>query len=1046
MGPRPFQQAPRGGGRGGRAGGIPVPNGGQPMGIRIPMQQAGASAAPMPPPDTPPPAPVAPREKKIDQALMKQLRGRYEVQNEHDQFSKSAIVGLLDVDACLKVIAENDVTFVVTDTGTGKSSLVPDGLLRLEGTKVANSQPRRTAAVNLAHRVAVDLRKEKVGATVGYWVRGEHVGDVDTCRLMYMTSYTLLLYLLGHPDDLPFTHIIIDEFHERQPDVEVMLGLLKLALLARRDAAAANGSGSGNPLKKRLPAFKVILMSASVELEMWKSYFDGLVVGEYTTCQARYPVHEYYREEVCRLVDRAPNVDEKLSAVVSSLQLKNVELFIEDMLFLLAELADPNDSILVFLPGRTMVESMAHTIETKLGRQLEAIPWYRDIDLTTIQAALQRPATTRKKVYLATDIAEVSLTLPDVVFVIDSGMTKKPRIDVTDRNSVAFPPLELLWCSKSAVIQRKGRVGRVQQGFFFSMIPEAHKQDLVEMEPQIANATIHELVLHSLQISNAPMQVFNLCRVTPKTVSVMLSLQVLLDGGFVAASGSGLCQEESTEVAESLAWRDIVGQARENQRKKATPAVDASPAAAAASPDVAAPAAAAAPAGVEDPAFSAAYLTTYRGKISQHLPLNLEASQMVFIGALFGLESLMSIAAAIVACGSPFYAQIEDRTSKFQARFKVIDALSKEMKTYAYGLPSDIIAALHIVLLYMHECRGESLTPLAEENWCEARSVKRSRIQDILRLELQTREQFSQQCAFAHVADALVLQKQLEKHAPLVSALAAASHLERALFVQNGVQEAQKQRKVGPSLFLGVSANRDNSISTVCPWALHSIVVPLSIQTRYSNLLGSFATQLSQAAFNKLFLLMVPRVVYERREAREEPQPGPALTFFGAELHGQKQAFVTDKITGQDILTFRKALSAKYSAMRVQMDSKLADPFDNSIVEALRTKGHSVLPPTIRTQGHIAELLRFLFESIMKEQPTPVQGRFCDPYNGEIRPQQESLIASSCDGIIPYTAQKSLTFHVPVPPPPPGAAAAAAAPPAEVHVLASPLVPFSEDE
>ena len=978
--------------RGGRGGGSGQQYPSQRGGIHIPLPAPApaqsdttqlASALPPPPPP----------EKKIDQLLLKQLRDRYALQNEHEHINKHDIVGLLDVDECLKVVEAHDVTFVVTDTGTGKSSLIPDALIKVDGNKVANSQPRRTAAVNLAHRVAVDLRHEKVGENVGYWVRGEHCGDIPTCKLMYMTSYTLLLYLLGHPDTLPFTHIIIDEFHERQPDVEVMLGLLKLALISRRNKA------SSDPDKKM---FKVILMSASVELEMWRAYFTGLDVGEYTTCKARYAVHEYYREEVCRLIDRAPNVEPTLSPIVSSLQLKNVELFVEEMLTLLAELADPQDSILVFLPGRTIVENMANFVEKRLSKQLEAIPWYRDIDLTTIQAALQRPATTRKKVYLATDIAEVSLTLPDVVFVVDSGMTKKPRIDISDRNSVAFPPLELMWCSKSALIQRRGRVGRVQQGFFFSMIPEAHKQDLVEMEPQIANATIHELVLHSLQISNSPINVFNLCRVTPKTVSVMLSLNVLLDGGFIAFETSPLSAEERVDSDESKAWRDVIAAAKENDQN-----------------------------GDAD-----RYITTCRGKISQHLPLPLEASSMVFIGGLFGLETLMSIAASIVACGSPFYVYHEDRTARPSAKQKSIDALSVEMKQYSFGLPSDIVAALHIVLLYMNTCRAEGLTSLAEENWCDAHSVKKSRILDILRLDLQTREQYAAQVPFAHEADPTVLLEQLKKYAPLVSMLAAASHLERALFVQYSAADAQRNRKVGPSLVLGVSANRDQSVSTCCPWQRDNIVIPLSIQTRYNNLLGSFATQLSQHSFNMLLLLMVTRVVFEVREASDDR---PAVVLFGVELHGQKQAFATDKLTGSDILTFRQIVSAKYCAMRTQMDLVGADPLDERILPAIREKGIQCVPAAIKDQTGIAALVRFLFDKIMAD---PESGRFCRPCNEELRPQEQSIIASSCSGRTKYVAQQSLPFHVPLPPPPPpqggddGNAAAPVTP-----VFASPLSP-----
>ena len=246
------------------------------------------------------------------------------------------------------------------------------------------------------------------------------------------------------------------------------MGLLKLAL---RHREANKGTGNA-PLK-------IVLMSASVELELWKKYFDGLTVGEYSTCNPRYTVHDYYQEEVCRLVGAAnttpPQVDgAEPQSIVSSLQLKNNLFLVKKMLEFLAQHADPKNSILVFLPGRTVVEELSAWVHENFPQQLDPIPWYRDMELAKIQANLRREATTKKKVYLATDIAEVSLTLPDVVFVIDSGTTKKPRIDPSNRNSIAFPPLELLWCSRSSVKQRRGRVGRVQQGFYFTMIPESY--------------------------------------------------------------------------------------------------------------------------------------------------------------------------------------------------------------------------------------------------------------------------------------------------------------------------------------------------------------------------------------------------------------------------------------------------------------------------------------------------------------------------------------------------------------------------------------------
>ena len=118
------------------------------------------------------------QQPQVDAELVKQFLARYSQQDEHDPNDPevhNGVVGTLNVPDCLAMIEANDVTFIVTDTGTGKSTLIPKALLE-KGAIVASSQPRRTAAINLAHRVA-SLRNEKVGEAVGYRVRGEHAGD-----------------------------------------------------------------------------------------------------------------------------------------------------------------------------------------------------------------------------------------------------------------------------------------------------------------------------------------------------------------------------------------------------------------------------------------------------------------------------------------------------------------------------------------------------------------------------------------------------------------------------------------------------------------------------------------------------------------------------------------------------------------------------------------------------------------------------------------------------------------------------------------------------
>ena len=560
--------------------------------------------------------------------------------------------------------------------------------------------------------------------------------------------------------------------------------------------------------------------------------------------------------------------------IVSSLALQNTMFLVREMLKFLAKHASPAHSILVFLPGRSMVESTAKWVSKCLSDQMEPIQWYRDVELSSIHAALQRRPTNKKKVYLATDIAEVSVTLPDVVFVVDSGTTKKPRIDVRNRNSVVFPPLELIWCSRSNVQQRRGRVGRVQQGFYFSMIAEEHLPLLREMEPQIANQRINELSLHTLEVAPNPTAVFNLCRVTPKIESVNLSLEYLIDDGCVLLASDPHASTEALDSSEAVPWRNTIMQNPINAELR-----------------------------------GATYVTTFRGKVSQHLPLSLECSSIVFFGVQMGLESIMVLAASIVDSGSPFYAPMEE--SKRDP--ELVKAVGKEMARHSHGLPSDIIASLDVLIAYKCDVVQPVLSEAAEEEWCNERQVSRTRIQSILALEQQTKLQLSEQVSFRDVDDPKALQNLLNHHARTIHLLVAASHLERALFIQNDPAQAQVQGTVGPCIFLGIDAICDQAAPTCVVWERNEVVIPLVTQVRYGRLLGAFASRLTQKEFN-LLLVLFSSTLYLQRRATEK------LMYFGLEQHHKRLMMKCDAPTGFTILDFRSRLSGALRTARVMAD------------------------------------------------------------------------------------------------------------------------------
>jgi HrpA-like RNA helicase len=147
---------------------------------------------------------------------------------------------------------------------------------------------------------------------------------------------------------------------------------------------------------------------------------------------------------------------------------------------------------------------LVQSIGAHLNERMEAIPWYRDVDVKDLQRALAEPGQTRTKVFIATDIAEVSITLAHLTFVVDMAMTRKPRIDASAVGNVAFPPLDTFWAPEFSQRQRRGRVGRVKPGFYISILRAEDTSKVSKMTPPIENQRVDELTLHLLQSTDDP--------------------------------------------------------------------------------------------------------------------------------------------------------------------------------------------------------------------------------------------------------------------------------------------------------------------------------------------------------------------------------------------------------------------------------------------------------------------------------------------------------------------------------------------------------------
>ncbi|EPY24587.1 ATP-dependent RNA helicase [Angomonas deanei] len=564
----------------------------------------------------------------------------------------------LDIPLILDLVDQHDVVFVCTDTGSGKSTTIPKALLELSTeTRVVSTQPRRTATVSIATRVA-QSRRENVGEDVGYWIRGEKKGD-DQTRLWYMTSYTLLLQLLEDPAEIPYTHIILDEFHEQQPDIEVMVALLRLSLL----------KGRGK--------FKLILMSATLNTSDWEQYFEGLKVATYKQSEPEHPIHDYFMEDVCTLLGSdyvaPPALCEK--GFVEKKLVTNHMYIAEHLIAYINGNSYPHHSILVFLPGRAQVEEMQLTLERHLRSRVDVIPWHSAVDLTEIEAAMRRQIPGRQKVYLATDIAEVSITLPDVVFVIDLVLVKRPKITKEIPASLLYPPLVTQWISKGSIAQRRGRVGRVQQGFYFCLFPAAQIPTLQDhAQAPIENSRIDELSLHCLQIVANPVAVFSICHSQPLAETIASSMNTLTELGCIIDkkdpfSANELCTD--FDKARTNNWgKEILTTAEEE-----------------ASTDI------------EE------FQCTFIGRILQLIPASPQPGMLVFYGLLTGLESLMILASAVTSSLSPFST---GNASRNLAR--AMEETENVMRDMCCGLRSDIVSVMKAVLLFRvgaGETRGE---------------------------------------------------------------------------------------------------------------------------------------------------------------------------------------------------------------------------------------------------------------------------------------------------------------------------------------------------
>lgn len=372
-------------------------------------------------------------------------------------------------DEIKKALAEHQVLVIAGETGSGKTTQLPKICLELgRGSHglIAHTQPRRIAARSVAARVAEELGTP-LGALVGYQVRFEDQSDSNT--LVKLMTDGILLAETQHDRFLErYDTIIVDEAHERSLNIDFLLGYLK-TLLHRR------------------PELKLIITSATIDLERFSKHFDGAPIIEVSG--RTYPVDTWYRPLTSEQDEEGNQIEDDLSvdqAILATLD--------EIAHFERSQGKGPGD-VLVFLPGEREIRDAAEILRKAQLRHTEILPLYARLTPAEQQKIFQLHSG--RRVVLATNVAETSLTVPGIRYVIDSGTARISRYSY--RAKVQRLPIEAV--SQASANQRKGRCGRVEPGICIRLYSEEDFNGRPAFtDPEILRTNLAAVILQMLHL------------------------------------------------------------------------------------------------------------------------------------------------------------------------------------------------------------------------------------------------------------------------------------------------------------------------------------------------------------------------------------------------------------------------------------------------------------------------------------------------------------------------------------------------------------------